>query len=209
MSSEETYNSSIHAVTFGFQYAQNKSFTEKVEKAQWYTSKKFLEESIGLLHHYMERLYSTIYAIKNRISHQDEQHFISVLEQAKIKFGKKDFPTKIKEFKIHHSNTIDFEDHVTSLNKARNCFVHRLGVVSNLDTNNNNNLTVKWRAFRIDEKKFIDIERNYEIGTTIILDYQECMDTTYTLISYFEVLFNTCITNIGLNKDDPFYEFLS
>lgn len=209
MSSEETYNSFTRTIEHNFPYSQPRSFSEKFEQAQWYASKKFIEESVGLLHHYMVRLNSSIYVVKNK--DKDEQTLVENLEKEKSRFDK-DFPTKRKKLSAYYSDLIAIEDEVISLNAARNCLVHRRGVVSKKDTNDNNSLIVKWRTIRMFEKnnpsaEFVNVEKKYSIGSTIVFNYQECMDTMYTLIGYYNVLFNKCITSIGLSEDDAFYEF--
>lgn len=211
MCSEATYQSRIHDIEWNFPYAQQKSFIEKSKKAQWYASKQFIEESIGLLHYYMIRLYSSIYAIKNKDN--NIENFIDALGKKTKEFEGKNFPTKQEILNRCHSSSIAFEDNITSLNSARNCFVHRQGIVSAKDTKDGgNNLIIKWRAIRIDKNSnpsyaFVNLEKEYVIGTTIVFDHQECMNTMYTLMSYFNVLFDTCITNLGLDKDDASYEF--
>lgn len=211
MCSEKTYQSRIHDIEWNFSYAQQKSFIEKSKKAQWYASKQFIEESIGLLHHYMMRLYSSIYAIRNEDN--NIENFINNLDKKTKEFESKDFPNKVKTLNSYHSSSIAFENNIISLNSARNCFVHRLGIVSAKDIKDGgNNFIIKWRAIRIDKKSnppdvFVNLEKEYALGTTIVFDHQECMDTMYTLMCYFEVLFNTCMTNLGLDKDEAFYEF--
>jgi len=210
MSSEETYNSFTRTVEYNFSYSQPRSFSEKLEHAKWYASKKFIEEAVGLLHQYMVRLNSSIYTVKNK--DKDEQTLIKELEKEKRRFEGCSFPKKIKELSAYCSNTMNLEDEVISINTARNGLVHRRGVVSQKDTNdNNNNLIVKWRTIRMDEKKlpieFVSLEKKYKVGSTIVFYYKNCMDTMFTLIGYYNVLFEQCITSIGVDTKDPFYEF--
>lgn len=212
MSSEETYNSFSRTVEYNFPYAPSRSFSEKLEYAQWYASKKFIEESVGLLHQYMVKLNSSIYAVKNK-EREDESTLVENLKEENIRFDKFDFPKKIEKLRVYSSDTVNLENEVRSLNKARNCLVHRRGVVSQTDTNDGkNNLIIKWRIIRIDEKnnppiKNVRLEKKYKVGETIVFDYEKCMDTMFTLISYYEVLFNQCITSIGLSENDAYHEF--
>lgn len=211
MSSEKAYNSFTRTVERNFSYAQPRSFSEKLEYAQWYASKKFIEESVGLLHQYMIRLNSSIYIIKNK--DKDEQTLVENVNKEERRFDSLSFPKKKEELSAYCPDTLNLENEATSLNNARNCFVHRRGVVSQKDINDNsNNLIVKWRTIRMDEKnnpplEFVSLEKKYKIGSTIVFDYENCMDTMFTLIGYYNVLFNQCISNISVDENDAFYEF--
>lgn len=210
--SEETYNAHMYTVEFNFPYSKTRLFSEKIQHANWYASKKFIEESIGLLHHYMERLNSSMYAVKNNhLKNKDE--LLKKMKKEKDRFENKNFPNMREELNKNFIDSIILENEVISLNKARNCFVHRRGIISKHDTNDNDNfnLIIKWYSYHIDEKNnppitFINLEKKYGIGTTIIFDYKECTDTMFTLISYYNVLFDKCITSIGLNIEDAYYK---
>jgi hypothetical protein len=159
----------------------------------------------------MIRLNSSIYIIKNK--DKDEQTLVENVNKEERRFDSLSFPKKKEELSAYCPDTLNLENEATSLNNARNCFVHRRGVVSQKDINDNsNNLIVKWRTIRMDEKnnpplEFVSLEKKYKIGSTIVFDYENCMDTMFTLIGYYNVLFNQCISNISVDENDAFYEF--
>jgi hypothetical protein len=64
-------------------------------------------------------------------------------------FDRKTFPDKIKWLREKCGATFRFEDHVLTLNQARNCLIHRLGIVSRKDTKNSEAFTIKWHAMRL------------------------------------------------------------
>ena len=72
----------------------------------------------------------------NRIVHKDPP-----------KFNKLGFPDKLGHLKEAHSIIFDeiLGSHVLSINKARNCFVHRGGIVTPKDLTSENSLSITYR----------------------------------------------------------------
>lgn len=63
------------------------------------------------------------------------------------KFHRLGFPDKLEHIQKKHSIIFDesMGSHVLSINKARNCFVHRSGIVSQRDLTNENTLEISYR----------------------------------------------------------------
>jgi hypothetical protein len=70
------------------------------------------------------------------------------IEDAK-KFHEFGFPAKIEHLRKDFGIASQFEDHVVSLNRARNCLVHRLGIVSPKDINASGRLVVTWHSLNL------------------------------------------------------------
>lgn len=68
-------------------------------------------------------------------------------------FHKKEFPRKFSTLENDFGLQFALKEHFLSINKARNCIVHRGGRVTQLDINDNNQLTIKWRAIKIVHKE--------------------------------------------------------
>lgn len=116
------------------------------------------------------------------------------------------FPQKLEKLKRQFGITTRFNANVLSLNKARTCVVHRLGVVSALDTDDTGVLKVTFHHAKflargqetghelvIDrpgivttedsmlELHFVDSERHFKIGDRVRLQAHELYDTIITL----------------------------
>jgi hypothetical protein len=128
-------------------------------------------------------------------------------------FDRKAFPDKIKWLREKCGATFQFEEHVLTLNQARNCLVHRLGLVSQRDTKEHELFTIKWHALRIviidsvtGEETFVPqseptknestvnlrigpVEKQFRIGERIRLSPEELNYTMWTFHSFaLEVL---------------------
>lgn len=66
--------------------------------------------------------------------------------QARKKFHEMGFPAKTEHLRKEFGVGSKFEEHVLSLNRARNCLVHRLGIVSPKDIDVSGRLVVTWHA---------------------------------------------------------------
>jgi len=67
----------------------------------------------------------------------------------KDKFHKRNFPDKINYLRKEYSVSSVLEEHILSLNRTRNCLVHRGGVVGAMDANEAGVLEIKYRAFQL------------------------------------------------------------
>lgn len=67
-----------------------------------------------------------------------------IILSGRKKFHRLGLPDKIKHLETEHYIKPKFGEEVLSVNTARNCLVHRGGIVGNKDINNKNTLEVKW-----------------------------------------------------------------
>lgn len=100
---------------------------------------KGLEELIETFAVFLEQLFSMLlfveaWKIKGRAD-QDKQTRFNQL-------GLKDKLTRLENYNIRTT----FKDDVLSVNQARHCLTHRLGIVDERDVNSTDGLTVQWRT---------------------------------------------------------------
>ena len=71
--------------------------------------------------------------------------------EKKRKFHRYGVPDKINIIKNDHGVHLDDEiiNHILSINKIRNCLVHRFGILGKEDVGNNNYLRVSWRRIQL------------------------------------------------------------
>lgn len=157
------------------------------------------------------RLLATLHLLDSKtISGEDWNRILTNEREA---FDRKFFPDKIKWLREKCGATFQFEEHVLTLNQARNCLVHRLGVVSKRDTKDNGAFTIKWHCMRLvaidsvtgDEipvpnqtplknestiaLKIGPVEKQFSIGDRIELSSDELNYTMWTFHSFaLEVL---------------------
>jgi len=77
----------------------------------------------------------------------------AALEEAQarsVPFHRLGLPRKIQELEREYGIRLTFAPHVVSLNEARNCLVHRDGIVAPLDTNDGERLTVTWYQAQVE-----------------------------------------------------------
>lgn len=65
------------------------------------------------------------------------------------KFHRFGLPNKLGHLAETYSLDTDLSEELLSINRARNCLVHRGGVVSERDTNDGDSLVIKWRRLEI------------------------------------------------------------
>ena len=113
-------------------------------------------------------------------------------------------PKKIELLKREFGVQSDFDEHVISLNEARNCLVHRLGLVSERETKGSDAFSIRWmeicvRAESPDgtEVAYVEqpsifaegwqvavtlrpVEKSYRLGESIELSYRELLGTVFS-----------------------------
>lgn len=72
------------------------------------------------------------------------------LNRDSLAFHRLGLPRKFKELETEYGVVSDFSAHVLSHNAARNCIVHRDGIVTRLDLNVGDRLTVTWSDTRVE-----------------------------------------------------------
>ena len=83
------------------------------------------------------------------LGYEDASAPINEFRTEREAFDRKSFPAKIEYLREQCGTNFQFEEHVLTLNQARNCLVHRLGVVSQKDSKGKKLFTIKWHAIRL------------------------------------------------------------
>lgn len=124
------------------------------------------------------------------------------------KFHRMGLPDKLSHISDNHGIEIkgSYKEQILSINAARNCFVHRNGIVSKLDVNENDELVVKWIKMRtilqnedgeqdliigeVIEKestigiKFEENEKSFSLGTSITFSTEEVSEVMWCLFLF-------------------------
>lgn len=139
------------------------------------------------------------------------------------RFHRLGFPDKLESlrssFHTHVDSTLD--KHVLSVNAARNCLVHRRGIVSERDVNRDGALTIKWRRAAVvlqDEDgehplvlgqrlakdsivvlKNEDCTREFKIGERIVFTSGEFTEICWSLFLY-SFAWGEVLNKVGLDR---------
>lgn len=146
-----------------------------------------------------------------------------IVVSATKKFHRLGFPNKIDHIKKDHG--IDLQDHfivqLISINAARNCFVHRHGIVADLDVTVDNKLEVNWTRLQLvltnedgereavfgevmEKDSILGIRsvgetKSFEKGTAVEFSVKEFSDITWTFFLFSEDLV-TKLQTYGLQQ---------
>jgi hypothetical protein len=88
--------------------------------------------------------------------------FLEVVEEPRIKFDRRNFPDKMTELRrLYGADILDPRaEMILTLNQARNCLVHRLGVVSDRDCEEGQEaLLVRWQTITAHVRKPVGEDR--------------------------------------------------
>ena len=168
------------------------AFTEAIDRMG-----EFLEES---------RVLATLHYLGSTTINGEDWNRIWTTDREE--FDWKRFPQKIEYLRRKCRTAFQFEEHVLTLNQARNCLVHRRGVVSSKDSKGKDFFTIKWHAMRIviidsvtGEETFIPqltptknestvnlrigpVEKQFHVGDRIRLSPDELNYTMWTFRSF-------------------------
>ena len=117
-------------------------------------------------------------------------------------------PDKIQHLKELFGVESDWDEHVMSLNRARNCLVHRLGIVREKDVDANGELVLIWKTIRLavvsadghsrrpvegphrveaDESLELEVATDrkvFRVGDRLVLTYKELLNALFSLVHY-------------------------
>jgi hypothetical protein len=124
------------------------SLSKAREEFQTWCLKNSFTEAIDLLSAFLEecRTIAALFRLHGACTGSDLNK--AYIEDAK-KFHELGFPKKIEHLRNEFGIASKFEDHVLSLNRARNCLVHRLGIVSPKDVDSGGRLVVTWHSLNL------------------------------------------------------------
>ena len=127
-------------------------------------------------------------------------------------FHQRGISGKFQILKKRFGITIDFREHIESINRTRNCLTHRLGLVAVEDCNQEKRLDLKWRAFDISLREqngkktlinadnlpfvaenggdivlqMVDRKKSFKIGESIEIKGRELREICWTVIQTTE-----------------------
>ncbi len=202
--SEEKYQSQLGFMSFHPASNRRLTFQEVKEKSTQWLLASFLTHCINAAGIFLDECRKICAIFKLGKDHISGQELNIVLGREWKKFHELGFPAKFKHLRDQYKVETPFEEHFLSLNQARNCLVHRQGIVSEKDIDENGELIVKWRTMElvvtspdglqeIMEKpkviesggslgyRFGDRERSFKVGQRIFLELDELYQSIVTL----------------------------
>jgi hypothetical protein len=150
-------------------------------------------------------------------------HWNTIVNAGGKKFHRLGLPEKLTHFNSEHNLLLDqiILDHVLSINKARNCLVHRDGIVAQLDLNSSRELQVTWRKLyyfvqdsdgerplqigaRLEEGakigiRTIDTSKSFLTGDRIVFLVEEFAEICWSLFVFGEELISK-LNTLGVQK---------
>ena len=201
--------SQIGFMTFHPAIDRRLSYGEAREKSTQWLLTSFLTDSVNATGNFLDecRKICAIYRLssKGRVIGQE---FNDIFGKEWKRFHHLDFPKKFDDLRKEFGVQTVFETHFLSMNKTRNCLIHRKGVVTSQDTNDNGRLTLKWSVLSVVAKppgsevetvvdssfavetgcligfRFMDKHRSFEIGQRIKLTLPELYESISTLYAF-------------------------
>jgi hypothetical protein len=141
------------------------------------------------------------------------ENYNRIIDKEQNKFHKLGLPDKLEKMCEDFGISVELNPHVLSINNARRCLVHRMGVVSKMDVDGNDELPILWRTIEIlasspdKSEHFIidspgmevqggwnissqitDNRRIFKLGERLQFSYREITDTIFTLIVFSSMM---------------------
>jgi len=161
VSAEEIEPQGFH----NFSPAYNARLSEDLARAkafEWLNS-SFLRDSIEATDQFLGRCLSFCAAIDLSTKGLTPAELVEQLESViPKKHQKLHFPAKIRELREKYRVQPQLAEHVLSLNRVRTCLVHRLGKVTEADTDDQGRLVAKWLSSQM-------VLRGLETGTQLVI----------------------------------------
>jgi hypothetical protein len=125
------------------------AYPEVKEEFVGWCLKNSFTEAIDCMNAFLEecRLLAALFRLGPGTATVDQ--WDRIWNEEKSGFHWKGFPEKIKILREEFGIQSQFEAHVLTLNQARNCLVHRLGIVGSEDVTEDEKLVIKWFAVRM------------------------------------------------------------
>jgi len=145
---ENDYRESAPFASLQIASDKRMSLRKAREEFQTWCLKNSFTEAVDLVSAFLEecRTIAALYRLNGRCSGADWNR--AYLQDRK-KFHEMGFPAKIQHLRKQFGIASKFEAHVLSLNRARNCLVHRLGIVSAKDVDTTRRLIVTWHSLNL------------------------------------------------------------
>jgi len=172
---EERYES--HLGFMSFQPANDRRLTygdARDRSKQWLLG-SFLTDSVNATGNFLDecRRVCALYRLgaKGKAAGQE---FKDIFERDWKSFHRLGFPDKFTHLRNEFGVETLFEKHFLSLNQARNCLVHRRGIVAQRDTNEEGKLRITWRIMEL-------VATPPDDGDEVIIEGQTQVDAGWTV----------------------------
>lgn len=204
--SEERYESHLGFMTFHPASDRRLTYGEARDRSTQWLLGSFLTDSVNATGNFLDecRKVCALYRLggKGKVVGQE---FKDIFEGDWRHFHRLGFPDKFDHLRNEFGVETPFEKHFLSLNQARNCLVHRKGIVAQRDTNEEGRLTITWRIMELvatppgdgDEiviggqtqveagstisVRFTNKERSFDVGERVELAVPELYQSISTL----------------------------
>lgn len=226
---EKQYNDYSRFLNFQPSKSGRMDFTKAKNEYEKWLVRNFLGEAINFTQAFLEecRTICAIYSISNRPIRGHE--FNTAINEEKKKYHRYGLPKKLEILRDKYNVSSESESNILSLNKLRNCIVHRLGIVSDKDVTDNDQLTIRMRVLAIFVKnpetgeeievdKKTRVEKGWTVGVksqeklksfklneSVSLNYNEMIHCIYTFF-FFAASMKESITEFGKRLGIPFSE---
>jgi hypothetical protein len=194
---------------------------QMVISLEWIMKKAF-EDFINAIFKSLKEAFKTIkfleFCLKGEFK-ESLNRVLTQLDDIEKKADRKHFHNLIEEIEKTIKQELIFKNEIISINKARNCIVHRDSIVKNIDTNNDqkDKLIVQWIALnsyiRVEDSfeklTFKRREKNvllkahefreeseyseFKIGESIKFTINDFNGITYSCYKFANQLFKSCI----------------
>lgn len=205
---EKNYDMPIGFVNIQTASNRKLSFQQAKEQSDQWMLTSFLSESVNTTGSFLDevRRVCALYRIgaKRRIKARELN---DILGNEATRFHRLGFPEKFTALANDFGVKTELDSHFLSLNRARNCLVHRRGIVSERDTNEDGRLVIKWRVAEMVAKpidgtpevvllgprvlesetqvymRVVDRTKAFGVGQRISLVREELCQNMFTLLS--------------------------
>ena len=187
---------------------------EAVAEAEQRQIRAVVRDAIDLTNPFLEecRLVSAMF----RNTHDGKlrsEDYNRIINEEQKQFHQLGLPKKLEKMREDFGISVELEPHVLSINKARNCLVHRMGVVSKVDVDENEELAILWRTFElvasspdkseqfvIDSpgmavpggwtfsSRFTDKLKIFKLGEHLQFSYREITYTIFSLMTFSSMM---------------------
>ena len=210
---EERYRKDLAFLTFHPANDRRLDFHQARQNSRVWLLRSFLSDSVDATGSFLDEC-SKVCALF-RLGGKGEikgQEFKDIFEADWNRFHRLGFPDKLDHLRKEFGVESPLEKHFLSLNQARNCLVHRRGIVAPRDTNEEGNLKILWWVVELVAKpsgeaeeivienpttveagwsifaRATNRERSFDVGERIELSVPELYRSISTLYSFADSL---------------------
>jgi len=187
---------------------------EAVAEAEQRQLRAVMRDAIEITNSFMEecRLVSALFKGINDGKLRGED-YNRIVDDEQKQFHKLGLPDKFKKMRDDFGIWVELEPHVLSINRARNCLVHRNGIVSTMDIDGNDELPILLRTIEIVARspdksehyvidspgmsvkggwditsQITDKRKIFKLGERLQFSYREITDTIFSLTVFSSMM---------------------